>query len=99
MNVDEAKRRLAALAKENIRFNEPHFTNQLLLREGKHSEVLEHITQPTALVKVVSQPSKYGDTKHALHFATNDKTIILPVIFDDKGLYILTYIKRHRRTT
>lgn len=101
MGIEELKKKLREYSKEEIIFFEPHFTEQLELREGKREEVINILLNPEKLVYVVCKPGKYGDLVHSLHFdISNTRTLILPVIFDihnKKSLYILTYIMRHRK--
>jgi len=79
-------------------FNEPHFTRQLTLRGGDRRVVLRHLGEPDDLVFVFEEPGRFGDTKHVLHFKiSNTRTMILPVIFKETKVFILTYILRHRK--
>lgn len=98
--LEELKQKLRSYRKEDIEFNEPHFTQQLLLREGSREEVIKNLLNPEKLVYVYSEKGKYGDDVYCLHFKiSNTRTMRLPVIFDRnnrKGLYMLTYIMRHR---
>jgi hypothetical protein len=88
---------LRAYRRENIRFNEPHFTTQLMQREGDRETVIEHLHNPERLIGYERRPGKYGDQKLTLFFKlSNTRTMILPVICG-KSLYVLTYILRHRR--
>ena len=100
-NIEELKKKLRTYIKKDIQFNEPHFTQQLFLRDGKREEVIKHLLNPIKLVYSYQEKGKYGDTIHCLHFKiSNTKTMRLPVIFDmknKKGLYIITYIMRYRR--
>ena len=105
MEGDELKKikdKLRSYTEKDIRFHEPHFTNQLTDREGDRQDVIDHIINPDKLVRFKVQMGKYGDLKYALHFKISEnRTLILPVIFDPKGkksLYILTYMLRYRST-
>ena len=42
--------RLKSYAEDQITFNEPHFTNQLILRDGKRDDVVNHLLKPDNLV-------------------------------------------------
>ena len=99
-SLEGLKRKLATYTKKDIQFNEPHFTQQMIMREGKKKEVIYHLLNPEKLVYAYKQEGKYGDTVHSLHFKVNEvRTLRLPVIFDrnnKKSLYILTYIMRYR---
>lgn len=99
-NLEEIREKLKKYAKEDITFNEPHFTQQALFREGSKEEVIQSILHPEKLVYSYQEQGKYGDTKHCLHFkVSNTRTLRIPVIFNkdgEKNLYILTYILRYR---
>jgi hypothetical protein len=100
-DIEQIKQRLRTYQEADIHFNEPHFSQQLLLREGKRDDVIHNLLQPDCLDQSTSETGKYGDIVHTLHFGvSNTRTMILPTIFDPgcrKGLYILTYIMRYRR--
>ena len=100
-DIEELKKKLKTYKIEDISFNEPHFTQQLNLREGNKDEVIKNLLNPTNLIYSYSEKGKYGDIKHNLHFKiSNNRTMRIPVIFDrgnKKSLYILTYIMRYRK--
>ncbi len=99
-DIEKLKEKLKTYNKNQIIFNEPHFTQQLKLREGNKEDVINNLLSPEKLVYSYQEIGKYGDIIHCLHFKiSNTKTIRLPVIFDkgnEKSLYILTYIMRYR---
>lgn len=100
-DIEKIKQKLSTYAKEDIRFNEPHFTRQLMLREGSRRDVVDNLLNPDKLVYSSSETDRYGDTRHVLLFeVSGSRTMKLPVIFDigdEKGLYIITYIMRYRK--
>lgn len=100
-DIEKIKKKLVTYKREDIEFNEPYFTNRLLLREGNKEEVIKNLLNPEKLVYSYQEKGKYGDAKHCLHFEiSNNRTMRLPVIFDrndKKGLYIITYIMTYRR--
>lgn len=100
-DIQEIKIKLRKYNRNQIRFNEPHFTQQLMLRDGNREDIIKNLLIPEKLSYSYSSKGKYGDTVHCLHFAiSNTRTIRLPVIFErnnEKCLYIITYIIRHRR--
>jgi|SRR3989344_6048948 len=99
-NLEELKKKLKSYNVENIKFNEPHFTQQLILREGSREEVIKNILNPDKLMYSYQEKGKYGDTKHCLHFKiSNTRTMKIPLIFDnhEKSLYIITYIMSYRK--
>lgn len=100
-NIEELKKKLKNYKKDEIKFNEPHFTQQLISREGNREDIINHILNPEKLVYSYQEEGKYGDIKHNLHFAISEnRTMRLPIIFDKdskKSLYIITYIMRYRK--
>ena len=99
-DIEELKSKLKSYSEENIIFNEPHFTQQLDLREGNKKDVINNLLNPDKLIYSYQEEGKYGDIIHCLHFKiSNTRTLRLPVIFDknnEKSLYIMTYIMRYR---
>lgn len=97
-DVEELKKKLRNFKKEQLIFNEPHFTQQLKLREGNKEDVVRHLLNPDKLVYSYQEKGKYGDTVHCLHFeVSNSRTMRLPIIFrSDSKVYIITYIMRYR---
>ena len=99
-SLDALKDRLRSYKKEEIIFNEPHFTNRLLLREGNREEVIKNLLKSEKLVYYYIEQGKYGDDVYCLHFnISNTRTMKLPIIFDknnERNLYVITYIMRYR---
>ncbi len=98
-DVKKLKTKLKSFSEKEIQFNEPHFTQQMMLREGKRKEVIKNLLNPENLVYSYQEIGKHGDIIHCLHFKiSNTRTMRLPVIFDrkKKGIYIITYIMRYR---
>lgn len=94
-NLEETRQNLSKYKEEDIIFTN-HALSQIELREGNKDEIIYLILHPGNLVYSYSEKAKEGKTKHILHFKiSNNKTIILPVIFN-RNLYIITYILRHR---
>ena len=84
--------------KEDIVFNEPHFTNQLILREGNREEVIDNLLNPDKLMHATKECDSRGNVVYNLFFKiSRSRTMKLPVVFGKKGLYIKTYIMRYRR--
>ena len=100
-DIEVLKKKLKEYKAEEITFNEPHFTQQLMLREGNKDEVIKYLLSQHNLVYSYQERGKYGDTIHCLHFKiSNTRTMRLPVIFDrnnKKDLYIITYVMRYRK--
>lgn len=99
MDLEKLKDKLRSYSQEDIVFNEPHFSENLVAREGSRAEVIKNILNPDKLIGFSVALGKYGDLKYELYFRVNNfRTMILPVIFDKggKNLYMLTYIMRYR---
>ncbi len=96
-DLEAVKALLRTYRPEDIRFNEPHFTTQLTLRDGDRETVVSTLLDPEYLVGAERSLGLYGDEKLTLYFKlSNTRTMILPVI-PGETLYVLTYIMRHRR--
>jgi len=98
-DIEIIKNRLKKCKEDKIIFNEPHFSNQMILREGNRKEVIKNILHPEKLTYVYHEEGKYCDVIYCLHFKiSNKRTLKLPVIFNKdnkKILYIITYIMRY----
>lgn len=97
---EAVKSKLKKYMKKDIIFNEPHFTRQMLLREGNKEQVIFNLLNPEKLVYCEIQDNRSENKVCCLYFKiSNTRTMKLPVIFDKEGrksLYILTYIMRYR---
>jgi len=49
-DIEEIKNKLCRYKIEQIEFNEPHFTQQMELREGNKEEIIKNILKPNKLV-------------------------------------------------
>jgi len=67
-NLDSIKKILTSYNRSQILFNEPHFTNQLLLRDGSREEVIQLLLNPSKLTYSYQEIGKYGAIKHCLIF-------------------------------
>lgn len=99
-SLEKLRDKLRSYRREDIGFNEPHFTQQMILREGSKEEVITNLLKPDNLVYFYSEPGKYGDVKYSLYFRiSSTRTMKIPVILDlnrKKRIYVLTYIMRYR---
>lgn len=94
------KKKLRTYSRKEIEFNEPHFSQQLALRDGNREEVIGNLLNPERLILAYIELGKYNDIKYSLYFTiSNSKTMKLPIIFKNgnkKSLYVITYIMRYR---
>ena len=60
-------------------------------------EVVRHLTDPSALRECTLQVGKFGDTIHRLVFELSDGLFIIPVIITVDKIFIVTFIRRHRK--
>ena len=99
-DLELIKKRLRKYSRDQIQFNEPHFTRQIALREGNRNELIVHLLNPESLIAVQSEQGRYGDRIYLLYFKISDeRTLKIPLIFNrnaQQNLYILTYIMRFR---
>ena len=49
-DIEKLKNKLRSYERKDIKFNEPHFTQQLILREGNKEEVINLLLNPDKLV-------------------------------------------------
>ncbi|MBN1274985.1 hypothetical protein JXA12_01710 [Candidatus Woesearchaeota archaeon] len=95
--TEHVRRKLQEYCASDVCFNEPHFSQQLALRDGDEQEVIDTLLNPERLVYAYPE----GDDKQVLHFKMSaTRTLRLPVIFDKGGqrnIFVLTYILRHRK--
>ena len=64
--IEELRDRLKTY--KSIKFNDPHFTQQLILREGSKEEVIKNLQNPEKLIYFSKEEGKFGDIKYILHF-------------------------------
>jgi len=70
-----------------------HAELQMMIREDTKERVTKQILNPTNLIDFEKQP----ENKYKLIFnISNSKTMVLPIIFERKGLKVITYIMRYR---
>src|SRR3989344_5955485 len=93
--LEDLKNKLRSYKKNEIIFNEPHFTERLILREGNRFEVINNLLNPENLIYFTTEIGKYGDVKYNLYFKIDkNKTMKIPIIFSQygKSIYIITFI-------
>jgi hypothetical protein len=96
MNLEDIKAKLRSYKREEIRFKE-HLKYRVQLREGSKEEVISHILNPEKLVYFECKEGQYRDMIYSCYFAiSNTRTLMVPLIFNEKTLYILTYILKYR---
>ena len=57
-DVGKIKKKLRNYKKQDIEFNDPHFTQQLILREGNKDEVIRNILNPDKFLSIGIDPEK-----------------------------------------
>ncbi|MBU2420122.1 MAG: hypothetical protein KJ791_00700, partial [Nanoarchaeota archaeon] len=87
--------------KSQIEYNEKdnHCTLNSVRRGVSFNEVETNLLNPENLKFATKEKQKFrNEEKYVLYFESkdSDKTIVLPVIFKPKSLYVLTIIKRWR---
>lgn len=100
-DYEKETKRIKAIIQEynlnDLKFNEPHFSERLILRDGNKKEVINNLLELDNLVYAYEEKGKYNDKKYVLHFKiSNTRTMIIPVVAFKKYLYAITYIMRYR---
>jgi len=92
MDLERLKVLLRNIERKHIKFTS-HAKTQIILRDGSKKEIIEHLLNPIKLIDF----EKQSRDKYLLIFnISNSKTMILPIVFERKGLKVITYIMRHR---
>jgi len=82
-NLESIKKLLSSYTRSQILFNEPRFTNQLLLRDCSREEVINLLLNPLKLIYSYQELGKYGAIKHCLIFElSNNRSLRIPIIFN-----------------
>ncbi|MAG20359.1 hypothetical protein CL618_02915 [archaeon] len=95
-NKEKIKKILSKYKKENIEYNEPHFSLKLDRQKIDKKEVIRNILKPNKLVLVGVSESKNPSYKyvHDLYFKLGKKRIFkIPVSIKPKSLYLITIFK------
>ena len=97
---EKIKIKLSNYKKENLEYNEPHFTIKLDREKIDRKEVIKNILKPNSLVFVGVSKSKNPnyDFIYDLYFKTSRNRILkIPVSFKPKTLYLITIFKIRRK--
>jgi len=99
-DVEKIKSILKGYKRENLDFNEPHFTLKLNRQKIDRKEVIKNILKPDKLSFVGVSKSKNPNYKyvHDLYFKLSKNRIFkIPVSIKPKSLYVITIFKIRRK--
>lgn len=99
-NLEKTKKILRNYSKENLEFNEPHFTIKLDREKIDRNEIIRKVLSPEKLSLVGISESKNTEYKiiHDLYFKLSKNRIIkIPVSIKPKSLYLITVFKIRRK--
>ena len=99
-DVEKIKSVLKVYKRENLDFNEPHFTLKLNRQKIDRKEVIKNILKPDKLSFVGVSKSKNPNYKyvHDLYFKLSKNRIFkIPVSIKPKSLYVITIFKIRRK--
>ncbi|MBU1603927.1 MAG: hypothetical protein KJ583_01295 [Nanoarchaeota archaeon] len=99
-NLEKIKARLRSYSKEDIEFNEPHFSIKLDREKIDLKEVIKNVLKPDKLVFAGISKSKNPNYKYVfdLYFKLSKNRIFkIPVSMKSKSLYLITIFKITRR--
>ena len=99
-SISEIKARLSRFSKEDITYNEPHFTLKLDRQKIDRKEVLTNLLKPEKLAFVGVSESKNPnyDYVYDLYFKLSKNRIFkIPASIKPKSLYLITIIKIRRK--
>lgn len=96
-DLEEIKRIVTKYNERQVHFS-GHSLDKIARRESSKDELIKTLFNTSKLVYSYEEEGKYGERKHVLHFEiSNTRTIIIPVVFSDDKLYIITFIMRYRK--
>ena len=99
-DVEKIRQLLRKYARNQIEYNEPHFTLKLDRLQIDRREVLKNIRNPSKLVFVGTSDSKNPnyDYVHDLYFRLSKNRVFkVPASLKPKSLYLITIFKIRRR--
>ena len=99
-DVEKIKERLKNYSKENLEYNEPHFTLKLDREKIDRKEVINNILKPDRLAFVGVSESKNPnyDYVYDLYFKLSKNRIFkIPASLKPKSLYLITIFKIRRK--
>ena len=99
-DADKIKKLLKKYKKQNIMYNEPHFTLKLERESIDRKEVVKNLLKPDKLVLVGVSKSKNPnyDYVHDLYFQLSKRRLFkIPLSIKPKSLYLITIFKIRRR--
>jgi hypothetical protein len=99
-NVEKVRNKLRGYDKEDVQYNEPHFTLKLDREKIDRNEVVRNILKPDKLAFVGISESKNPDYKYVydLYFKLSKNRIFkVPASIKPKSLYLITIFKIRRK--
>lgn len=99
-NPEKIKKILRKHKKENLEYNEPHFTIKLDRQKIDRKEVIKNILKPDKLAFVGVSEAKNPDYDYVydLYFKlSNSRIFKIPVSIKTKSLYLISVIKIRRK--
>lgn len=99
-NSEQIKNVLRSYKKEDIEYNEPHFTLKLDRLKIDRNEVIKNILKPDKLVLVGVSKSKNPNYKYVydLYFKLSKNRVFkIPISIKPKSLYLVTIFKIRRK--
>lgn len=99
-NPDKIKVILKSYSKEDLTYNEPHFTLKLDRLKIDRKEVVKNILKPEKLVFVGVSESKNPNYEYVydLYFKlSNNRLFKIPTSIKAKSLYLITIFKIRRK--
>jgi len=99
-NPEKLKKILSQYSKEQIEYNEPHFSLKLHREKIDRKEVIKNILKPDKLILVGISESKNPnyDYVYDLHFRLSKSRIFkIPISIKPKSLYLITIFKVRTR--
>jgi len=99
-NPEKIKKVLRRYKKEDIEYNEPHFTIKLDRQKIDRKEIIKNILKPDKLMFVGVSKSKNPNYYYVydFYFKTSKNRILkIPMSIKPKCLYLITVIKIRRR--
>lgn len=99
-DVGKMRKRLRGYVRNNLEFNEPHFTLKLQVQKIDRKEVIKNLLRPDNLVFVGISKSRNPQYKyvHDLYFRLSKNRIFkIPVCLKHKSLYLITIFKIRRK--
>jgi len=99
LEIEELKKKLINYKREQICYNEPHFSLRCAQREISKNLIEENLLNPNNLILAYSlEALNEAEEKYEVYFKlSSNRTLKLIIVLRRESLYIITVMVRYRK--